>query len=106
MLCGSDDTIVVLLRGTTEVASWRLREYHPDLDVVDELARLQLAAKRMGCSVRLDHASRPLMELLDLVGLGEVVSGRLVVEMGGEAEGGEKMRVEVDKHTELDDPTV
>jgi hypothetical protein len=98
--------MVVFLRGTTELASWRLRSGQPDLDVIDELARLQLAAKRLGCSVRLDHASRPLTELLDLVGLGEVVSGRLLVEMGGEAEGGEELRVEVDEHGELDDPTV
>src|SRR5688572_23854562 len=45
----------------------------PDLGTVDALARVQLAAQRLGCRVRLDGATKSLRELLALVGLREVV---------------------------------
>jgi len=106
-----NDTVVVVLRGTTEVATWRLqgRGSRPDLGLVDELARLQLSAQRLGCSVRVRHPSPQLTELLDLIGLREVVGrepGGLVVEMGGETEEGEQTSIEVDEHGELDNPTL
>jgi hypothetical protein len=86
------DARVVLLRGDTEVASWLLAGWdRPDLAVVDELARLQLAARLLGCSIQLRHAYAGLSALLDLVGLGEVLLCR---EVGGEAEGGEQVGVE------------
>ena len=44
-----------------------------DLAVVDCLARLQLAARRAGCAVRLCDADPELLELLDLAGLTEVL---------------------------------
>ena len=40
---------------------------------VDALARLQLAARRHGCQVRLRHASDELLELLDFMGLSDVL---------------------------------
>jgi anti-anti-sigma regulatory factor len=43
------------------------------LGLVDDLALLQRAARRLGWSVRLCHASPELAELLDLVGLTEVL---------------------------------
>jgi hypothetical protein len=86
--------MVVLVRGDIEVESWPLAQ--PDLSAVDELARWQLAARRLGCSIRLRNACVELLELLDLLGLGEVVSGTagLCGEAGGEAEGGEQVGVE------------
>lgn len=67
--------MVVLVRGDVELASWPLTSRdRPGLAVVDELARFQLAARRRGCSIRLRDACVELMELLDLLGLGEVVS--------------------------------
>ena len=62
----------------------------PNLAVVDSLARLQLAARRRGYSIRLRHASRALCDLITLVGLADV----LPVEVGGEPEVGEQLRVE------------
>ena len=59
-----------------------------DLAVVDELARVQLAARRLGCSIRLRNARDDLIALLDLVGL------RTVLQVLGQAEGGEEVRVE------------
>ena len=85
---------VVLRRGDEEVARWTLTcEGRPDLGAVEEVARLALAARRMGCTLWLRHARPDLVELLDLVGLGGLagVPGLQVV---GEAEDGEEVRVE------------
>ncbi|HEX8759437.1 MAG TPA: hypothetical protein VF734_05545 [Pseudonocardiaceae bacterium] len=66
--------IVVLVRGDVELACWPLTTRNrPGLAVVDELARWQLAARRCGCSIRLRDACVELLELLDLLGVGEVV---------------------------------
>jgi hypothetical protein len=43
-----------------------------DLATVDDLARLQLAGRRLGFRVRLS-APRELWELIDLLGLGEAI---------------------------------
>ncbi len=91
---------VMLVRGGAEVASWPLRwQRRPAVAVVDELARLQLLARRLGCSIHLSQASAELVELVDLLGLGDVLavvaSGkRSGLEAVGEAEGGEQLRVE------------
>ncbi|MBV8989966.1 MAG: STAS domain-containing protein [Solirubrobacterales bacterium] len=47
-----------------------------DAVTVDALARLQLAARRQGCVVRLLHVSPPLRELLTFMGLAGVISER------------------------------
>ena len=44
-----------------------------DLAAVDALARLQVAASRRGCRLHLHGADRGLAELVELVGLGDVV---------------------------------
>jgi ABC-type transporter Mla MlaB component len=46
----------------------------PDAAVVDALARLQLAAKRLGRTIELHHASPQLRELITLMGLVDVMS--------------------------------
>jgi ABC-type transporter Mla MlaB component len=45
----------------------------PDAVTVDALARLQLAARRHGCQVRLRNASPELLELLAFMGLRDVL---------------------------------
>ena len=91
------DARVRLVRGEIELASWPLPGGgRADLSVVDELARLQLAARRRGCAISLQDACSELVDLLYLVGLGEVVpqdSGRCV-EMVRQAERGEEAGVE------------
>ena len=65
---------MVLLRGGAVVAAWPLRcAGPPALGVVDALARLQLEARRHGCSIWLRDACPDLVELLHLVGLGDIV---------------------------------
>jgi hypothetical protein len=71
-----------------------------DLGAVDSLARLQLAARRLGCGLRLTRASSELQQLLGCVGLADVV---LSVEVGRQAEDREQ-RVGVEEERELDDP--
>ena len=66
--------LVVVLSGDAEVTTWPLEgDGPPDIGVIDELARLQLRARRMGCQIRLRQVSPELFELLDLLGLGAVV---------------------------------
>ncbi len=71
----------------------------PDAAAVDALARLQLTARRLGCEIRLRDASVDLQDLLDFVGLRDV----LLVEAGGQAEEREEL-VRVEEERELDDP--
>jgi STAS domain len=65
-----------------------------DLATVDALARLQLAARRLGTRLELRDAPRELRELLDLAGLADVVRcpEPLPVEVGGQAEQREEPR--------------
>lgn len=66
---------MVLSRDGVEVARWRLpRDRRLDLGVVDDLAQLQLAAGRLGCSIRLRGTCAALRELLDLAGLLETLA--------------------------------
>jgi len=88
---------VVLSRGDIEVASWPLTTGDRlDLGVVDDLARLHLAAGRLGCLIRLRDVCVELSELLDLVGLRAVLTypGGSVLEAVGKPEGHEQIGVE------------
>ena len=71
----------------------------PELETIDALARLELAARRLGLQLRLRDASIELEELLMFAGLREVLG----VEAGREAEE-RKQRVRVEEERELDDP--
>jgi len=48
----------------------------PDAVTVDALARLQLAAQRQRCCVRLRNASDELLDLVELMGLSHVLGAR------------------------------
>jgi hypothetical protein len=88
--------MVVVACGDDEVAAWPLGDHGPvGLPLVDELARLQLAAGRFGCSIQLRGACDELVDLLDLVGLGDVVwTAVAALQVLGQAEGGEEVGVE------------
>ena len=59
----------------------------PDAVTVDALCRLQLAAQRHRCQVRLCRASAELIDLISFMGLRDVVPGcELGLEPGGKAE--------------------
>ena len=66
--------VVVLVEHGHEVASWPLLGFRrPDLAVVDDLARLALSAKRLGCTIRVRDACPELRAVLRLAGLEVVV---------------------------------
>ena len=83
---------VALVQGGVEVARWPLAiSGPPDVALVGRLARLQLTARRMGCSIVVCEPSPALADLLDLTGLAAILGS---VEVGGEAEELEQRRVE------------
>jgi hypothetical protein len=73
----------------------------PTVAAVDHLARLVLAARRCGCELELSNANACLLELIGLVGLGEV----LRVESGRQAEEREQPG-RVEEEGELRNPSV
>jgi hypothetical protein len=73
----------------------------PNLATIDQLARLELAARQLGCQLRLRHASAALLELIELAGLEDV----LRVEVEREPEEGEQPGG-VEEEGELTDPTL
>jgi ABC-type transporter Mla MlaB component len=62
----------LLAQSSAEVVLCDVRDVPPDAVTVDALARLQLAARRAGCQVRLRGASQELCELVDFMGLEDV----------------------------------
>lgn len=75
-LPGLCDRVCALLGDTGSVATCDVTGVEPDAGTVDALARLQLAARRRGCEVRLRNASAPLLELVELMGLSHVLPDR------------------------------
>lgn len=72
-LAGLCDRVCALLAEAGSVVRCDVTGVEPDAVTVDALARLQLAAKRRGCEVRLYSASAALLELLELMGLSHVL---------------------------------
>jgi ABC-type transporter Mla MlaB component len=75
---------------TIEISVRELEAAHPGLGLIDALMRLQLAARRHGCEVRLRDVPEELRELLELVGLDGVVG----LEPRRQPEGGEQLRID------------
>jgi len=73
----------------------------PTAATVDQIARLELAARRSGCRLELRNADPCLLELIGFVGLGEV----LRVKSRRQAEEREQPR-RVEEERELGDPAV
>ena len=74
-LPGLTERVCGLLRGSgASLALCDVAGVEPDAVTVDALARLQLAAGRLGCTVRLRNASDGLRELVALMGLSDVLA--------------------------------
>jgi len=74
-LPGLTERVCGLLRGSgAAVALCDVTGVEPDAVTVDALARLQLAAGRLGCTVRLRNASVALRDLVALMGLRDVLT--------------------------------
>jgi ABC-type transporter Mla MlaB component len=63
----------LLERSGAAVVLCDICDVDPDAVTVDALARLQLAARRNGCQVRLRNASSELLELVAFMGLSDVL---------------------------------
>jgi ABC-type transporter Mla MlaB component len=73
-LPGLCDRVCALFgRTNPDVALCDVSSVEPDAVTVDALARLQLAARRYGCKVRLHEASDELLELVSFMGLTDVL---------------------------------
>ena len=73
-LPGLCERVCALLgRNAAPVAFCDVSEVEPDAVTVEALARLQLAARRHGCRVRLRGASPELRELVAFMGLSDVL---------------------------------
>ena len=64
----------LLAAGPVDEALCDVSGIEPDAVTVDALARLQLAARRRGCKVRLRNASPELRRLVAFMGLGDVLA--------------------------------
>jgi ABC-type transporter Mla MlaB component len=74
-LPGLCERVCALLRQSgAEIAVCDVAGVECDAVTIDALARLQLAARRSGCEVRLRRASDELIELLTFMGLRDVVA--------------------------------
>ena len=75
-LPGLCDRVCALLQeARPKVAYCEVGGIDTDAVTVDALARLQLAAQRRGCQVRLRGASDELRALVAFMGLADVVAG-------------------------------
>jgi ABC-type transporter Mla MlaB component len=73
-LPGLCDRVCALLQESRAgLALCDVRGVGVDAVTVDALCRLQLAARRHGCQVRLRNASRELLELVAFMGLEDVL---------------------------------
>jgi ABC-type transporter Mla MlaB component len=68
-----DRVCALLAESRASVALCDVSGIEPDAVTVDALARLQLAARRHGCQVRLRHASAELLDLVAFMGLSDVL---------------------------------
>src|SRR3954447_7221130 len=93
---GSYATVVVT-SGGVEVARWAMARPitgRLTMATVDEVARLVLSARRMGCVITLRDVAADVVELLELAGLVDVLPRELRREMGRKPEGFEQAGVE------------
>jgi ABC-type transporter Mla MlaB component len=73
-LPGLCDRVCALLQTSgAEIAFCEVDGVVPDAVTADALARLQLAARRRGCQVRLRGAPSELLDLLAFMGLRDVL---------------------------------
>ena len=68
-----DRVCALMSESGAEVARCDVSRVDVDAVTVDALARLQLAARRHGCQVRLKSASSELLELVAFMGLHDVL---------------------------------
>ena len=82
-LPGLSERVCGILRASRAAAALcDVAGVQPDAVTVDALARLQLGARRHGCEVRLRNASPALLDLVDLMGLTDVIGEEMFSRAG------------------------
>jgi ABC-type transporter Mla MlaB component len=71
-----DRVCSLLAESDADVVLCDVHGVEPDAVSVDALARLELAARRHGCRVRLCSTSRALRDLVSFMGLSDVLAER------------------------------
>ena len=75
--------VILLGPGDVEVARWPLEHSDSvDLDLVDELARLALAVRSLGWSLRISGPREDLTGLLRFTGLSDALGAEVASEDG------------------------
>ena len=65
----------MLVSGEQVLATWDIAcDGRPAVALVDELARLQLAAHRLGWSIRVRDAEPAFTDVIELAGLSDVLT--------------------------------
>jgi hypothetical protein len=79
--------VVIVVDDGTEIVVGRVDARTADLELVDALARLQLAARRHGWALRLRDVAEELQALLEFLGLADVLAleARREPELGEQA---------------------
>ena len=75
-----DRVCALLDESRADVALCDVTGVEADAVTVEALARLQVAARRHGCLVRLRHASEELCELIAFMGLRDVLPGCVTID--------------------------
>jgi ABC-type transporter Mla MlaB component len=102
-----DRVRALLVSGDAELVTCDVAELvAPDATSVDALARLQLAARRSGGSIRLRHAQRRLRDLLALLGLDGVLPLRPDLAVDPDRQPEHREEVGLDEEVDRRDPTV
>jgi hypothetical protein len=93
---GGGSRAVVMIVDGDEVVVWEPPVgVRPNLDVIERLARLRLAARRRGYEVRLRDPCADMVALIKFVGLASVFGlEEASVEVIGQPEGGEQPGIE------------
>jgi hypothetical protein len=61
-------------RAVRNIVECDVRGVTPDAITVEALARLQLIARRNGCTLRLLNASAELLDVVEFMGLGRILT--------------------------------
>jgi hypothetical protein len=92
---GGGSRAVVMIVDGAEVVVWEPPVgVRPNLDVIEHLARLRLAARRRGYELRLRDPCADMVALIKFVGLAGVFGLDDSVDVVGQAEGGEQFGLE------------
>jgi hypothetical protein len=86
--------VVVVVDGGREAVVGRIIGPRCDLALVEALARIKVEAQRRGCEIRLREVGPDLCELLQLVGLADLLVAGRSVEVGGQPAGREELGVQ------------